>query len=137
MSKTFSPTSIEKTVYGEHGTTLTEHETRIGLDFIYVGLFIDEDDPGNDTFTTEDSPPFENGWINEGGDWVPMRFRWQRDGYVEMEGCAINGTLGSPIFTHTDDLYIPDFDTPHVVTNSSFGFAVLVVHTDGTVTRER
>jgi hypothetical protein len=128
--KTLTPTSIEKTVYGEHGSTLIEHETRIGLDFVYVGTY-----PG-DANTTEDSPPFQNGWINEGGPWVPLRFRWQRDGYVEMEGCAINGSLGTPIFTHTDDLFIPDFDTPHVVTNSTFTFAVLVVHTDGTVTRE-
>lgn len=167
--KTIRPTSIEATVYGEHGSALDGLAVRMGLDWIYVvdsttaawsnstnynsGDVVKD---GLTAFTCTDSntnvepgvatewgayweylgPIFQNGFMNEGGSWVPMRFRYQLDGNVDLEGCAIGGPLHSPIFTLDDSTYIPDFDTPKVVTNSTFGFAVLVIHTDGTVTRE-
>jgi hypothetical protein len=60
---------------------------------IYVGTF-----PG-DTGTTADSPPFQNGWHNVGGDFPLLKFSRGGDGYGRMEGSIDGGVDGTVVFT--------------------------------------
>lgn len=55
------------------------------------------------------SPDFENGWENIGGGLQEMRFRWLRNGGLEIQGSITGGTAASTIFTLPNDpLYLPD-----------------------------
>jgi hypothetical protein len=60
---------------------------------IYVGTY-----PG-DTDTTPDSPPFQNGWHNAGGDFPLLKFAKGGDTYVRMEGAIDGGADGTVVFT--------------------------------------
>lgn len=60
---------------------------------IYVGTY-----PG-DTDTTPDSPPFQNGWHNVGGDFPLLKFAKGGDTYARMEGAIDGGVDGTVVFT--------------------------------------
>lgn len=79
-----------------------ERQTRGHL--IYVGTY-----PG-DPNTTPESPPFQNGWENVGGDYPPLAFLMGVDGFVRIEGTCKSGTDGTVVFTLPEG-YRPDQST--------------------------
>lgn len=93
--KTLKRPSLEGKVYGDHERRVQALEKRKGP-WIFVGTFPD------DTDTTPESPPFKNGWSNLEG-YVPMRFRHNTVGGVDIEGGVTGGGVGTVIFTLPTD----------------------------------
>lgn len=80
-------------VVGNHETRLRGLERSTHGHLIYVGTY-----PG-DPNTTDESPPFLNGWGNIGGDYPPLAFAMGMDGYVRLEGTCTGGADGTVVFT--------------------------------------
>ena len=99
MSKNLAEPSTQR-ILANHGYRVSQLERRPlpPAPWIYVGTWIAEDDPGNDPGTTEDSPPFENGFSNA-DPLVPVRFRHKYEGCSEVEGKFTGGAVGDTIFT--------------------------------------
>lgn len=67
----------------------TDLERRPWGRWIYVGDFPTDDD------TTEDSPPFENNWVNAGSGERRLRFRRTNENSVEIAGLVASGGSGA------------------------------------------
>lgn len=93
MTRLLRREDVHTEVYGAHNRRLYGTETGIGGPWIYVGTY------PTDADTTPDSPPFQNGWHNQGGTLQRMRFRWLRAGGIEIQGSVAGGIIGTAIFT--------------------------------------
>lgn len=68
-------------------------------EWVYVGDF--PDDPN----TTANSPPFQNGWTNAGGDERRLRFRRTNENQTEIAGSVVGGTATPSVVTTLPELY--------------------------------
>jgi hypothetical protein len=82
---------------GYQGFRLTQIERKTGGSWIYVGTTLDV----NGVLYAD----FQNSWVNMGGDWQDLRFRWLIDGTIEIEGVVTGGAVGTVIFTLPTPLY--------------------------------
>lgn len=95
---------------------------------VYVGTY-----PG-DPNTSPDSPPFQNSWANIGGDYPPLAFCINADGFVQLEGTCDGGTDGSVVFTLPEG-YRPDQSQRFVgALSSGSDFMTVQVDPTGDVT---
>jgi hypothetical protein len=95
---------------------------------IYVGTY------PTDPNTSSESPPFQNGWGNIGGDYPPLAFCLTAAGFVEFEGTCDGGTDGSVVFTLPEG-YRPDQSQRFVAALSAGSdFMTLQVDPTGDVT---
>ncbi len=120
MSKNLRRETIHTKVWGDHERRLLNAEKRTDGPWIYVGG------------TTDDSPPFENGWDNVGGTATPARFRWRLDGNLDLELAVGGGDLGTVIFTLPDG-WRPDYDARLTAVDDTGTVAIIEVLTDGSV----
>lgn len=88
-------------------------------DWIYVGTY------PTDPNTTVDSPPFENGAVNEGGQAVPARFRFAPDQRLDIEG-AWDATDGVASW-HLPATWIPDKTKKIVISDDAGNIKVVQV----------
>ena len=110
-----------------HSHRVSQLERRAGGPWIYVGTW--PDDPG----TTPDSPPFENGWANMGGLFRRMRFRWNLNNQVDIEGAISGGADDTVCFTLPDG-YRPDEEDRLTATDTSNVLVIFGIATNGEVT---
>lgn len=95
---------------------------------IYVGTY-----PG-DPNTSSESPPFQNGWGNIGGDYPPLAFCLTSSGFVEFEGTCDGGADGTVVFTLPEG-YRPDESQRFVAALSAGSdFCTIQVDPTGDVT---
>lgn len=95
-------------------------------EWVYVGTF--PDDPN----TTADSPPFQNDWVDTGGDAVPARFRLSPDDNLEIEGAFGGGTVGTVAWT-VGASWIPDYRKKFVIVTDDNEIMVLSAETNGDI----
>lgn len=95
-------------------------------EWVYVGTF-----PG-DPNTTADSPPFQNDWVDTGGDAVPARFRLSPDDNLEIEGAFGGGAVDTVAWT-VGASWIPDYRKKFVIVTDDNEIMVLSAETNGDI----
>jgi hypothetical protein len=99
--------------------------------WIYVGAY-----PA-DPLTTPDSPPFQNSWANELGNYDPLAFRWDEHWRLEFQGEITGGATNTVAFT-LPATHIPDKHKPFPIIVIDGATKLLSVaeidHTTGDVT---
>lgn len=119
---------LNRQVGGDHEQRLHRLERRSHGQVIYVGTY------PTDANTTPESPVFQNGWGNVGGNYPPLAFAMSVDGYVRLEGTCDGGVDGTVVFTLPQG-YRPDQSQRFVgALSSGSDFMTVQVDPTGNVT---
>lgn len=89
---------------------------------------------GTGPLSSDESPPFKNGFSNPGGDFVPFRFRVNKWRVVEVEGTPAGGALGDVIGTLPVG-YRPDYSLRFVCASDTEVPSVIQVDPNGDITQ--
>jgi hypothetical protein len=107
------------------GPVLQEHVKRIRiLERLACGPWIYVGDPG--------APAFQNGFSNQGGGKVPMRFRRNYGCGSTIQGRVTGGARGDVVFT-LPPAYAPDYELTLDSSDNADAFVVLHIFPSGDV----